>query len=145
MGLDNGIIIRGKTEKGKKYLINYFAYLLKDYENNSETVKLEFGYWRKCWNIRKKFIDDFGYDAKEQEIRFELDDIPAIIETLKYFLNEDNWAYKGEYSQVFSWIEELPSIANAMRDLWIFYDYLDSYSDNEFTDEDFEIYFYDSY
>ena len=136
MGLDNGIIIRGKTEKGTNYLVNNFS---NCYDKYIECF--EFGYWRKCWNIREKFIDDFGYDTERQEIKFELDDIPLIVETLKYFLNEDNWEYGDCYSQVFSWIEELPSIANAIQDLWRFYDNLD----NELTDEDFEIYFYDSY
>lgn len=139
MGLDNGIVIRGKTEKGTNYLKNNFSSCYDKY------IGFEFGYWRKCWNIRRKFIDDFGYDTERQEIKFELDDIPLIIETLKYFLNEDNWEYGECYSQIFSWIEELPSIANAMQNLWRFYDNLDIDPDNELTDEDFEIYFYDSY
>jgi hypothetical protein len=142
MGLDNGIIIKAKTKKGNSYLERYFDWL----ESSNES-KYEFGYWRKCWNIRGKFIDDFKYDRKNCLITFKISDIPAIINTLKYFLKKENWEYNGKTSLVFNWYEELPSIANAIRDLYLFYDYIDEGADNEddVTDEDFEIYFYDSY
>ena len=147
MGLDNGLIIKPKTERGKYYLEAYFHNLRNEYAEKDE---YEFGYWRKCWNIRQKFIDDFVYDEEEQEIRFELDDIPAIIETLEYFLNKDNWKMGNVFnagSTIFNWYEEIASIANAIRDLYIFYDNIDNDVDNEddVCDEDFEIYFYDSY
>lgn len=142
MGLDNGIIIKGRTEKGRRFLENHFHYL-----QDNIFAGYEFGYWRKCWNIREKFIDDFKYDKENCEIKFELDDIPAIIDTLKYFLNEDNWDYNDSTSLVFNWYEEIASIANAIRNLYFFYDYIDVGADNEddVTDEDFDIYFYDSY
>lgn len=142
MGLDNGIIIKGRTKKGRQFLERHFHYL-----QDNIVVGYEFGYWRKCWNIREKFIDDFKYDKENCEIKFELDDIPAIIDTLKYFLNEDNWDYNGSTSLVFNWYEEIASIANAIRNLYLFYDYIDVGADNEddVTDEDFDIYFYDSY
>ena len=142
MGLDNGITIRARTEKGKDYLEKYFI-------NNSRYSidEYEFGYWRKCWNIRQKFIDDFGYDEEKQLIIFELDDIPAILNTLKYFLNEDNWEYNGNHSVIFNWYEEVASIANAINDLYTFYANIDvgENNENDVTDEDFEIFFYDSY
>jgi len=142
MGLDNGIIITGKTKKGENFLKNYFS-------NNYDPHigKYEFGYWRKCWNIRQKFLDNFKYNRKKCLITFKISDIPAIINTLKYFLKQQNWEYNGKTSLVFNWYEELPSIANAIRDLYLFYDYIDEGADNEddVTDEDFEIYFYDSY
>lgn len=140
MGLDNGIVIRPKTEKGR-------SYLERNFPGNRDGGKYDFGYWRKCWNIREKFIDDFNYDKEEQVIVFEIKDIPAIIETLKYFLNENNWVYDGHTSSIFNWYEEIPSIAIAINDLYRFVDYIDEGADNEddVTDEDFEIYFYDSY
>ena len=142
MGLDNGIIIKPRTEKGRRFLENHFHHLKDDI-----FCGYEFGYWRKCWNIREKFIDDFKYDKEDCEIKFELDDIPAIIDTLKYFLDEDNWEYDGSTSLVFNWYEEIASIAKTIRDLYLFYDYIDAGADNEddVTDEDFDIYFYDSY
>ena len=140
MGLDNGIMIKPRTERGRNYLERNFP-------GNRDGEKYEFGYWRKCWNIREKFIDDFNYDKEEQIIVFEIKDIPAIIETLKYFLDENNWKYNGKTSLIFSWYEEIASIANAIHDLYLFLDYIDEGADNEddVTDEDFEIYFYDSY
>ena len=145
MGLDNGIIIRARTEKGKDYLERYFIKLKNDSSYSIDEYR--FGYWRKCWNIRQKFIDDFGYDKEKQCIIFELDDIPAIINTLKYFLDENNWVYNGNHSAIFNWYEEVASIANAINNLYRFYDSIDVGADNEddVTDEDFKIYFYDSY
>ncbi len=141
MGLDNGIIIKPRTEKGRRFLERYFHHLLDDIFSG-----YEFGYWRKCWNIREKFIDDFKYDKENCEIKFELDDIPAIIGTLKYFLNEENWEYNGRTSLVFNWYEEIANIANTIHDLYFFYDYIDEDDDeDDVTDEDFDIYFYDSY
>ena len=142
MGLDNGIIIKGKNEFAKSYLEEHFSYL-KEYSD-----AYEFGYWRKCYNIRKRFIDTFNYDYEKGEIRFTIKDIPKIIEVLKYFLNEDNWIMGNAFNNgscVFGWVEELPSIASAIRDLAFFYN--DGYygDEIELTDEDFEIYFYDSY
>jgi len=142
MGLDNGIIITDKTKKGEDFLKRHFS------DNYSPYLsEYEFGYWRKCWNIREKFLDDFNIDKNEQLIHFKISDIPSIINTLKYFLDENNWEYNGRTSLVFNWYEEIASIANAIRDLYLFYDYIDEGADNEddVTDEDFEIYFYDSY
>ena len=65
-------------------------------------------------------------------------------DVLKYFLNEENWAYKGACSQIFTWVEELPSIANSIHDIHLFLEDIE-YSEEELTDEDFEIKFYDSY
>lgn len=144
MGLDNGLMIKPKTIKGVTFLDTYF-HKLKD--NYSDEIEYKFGYWRKCWNIRAKFIDTFDYDKIENAIYFQIRDIPRIIETLKYFLNEDNWEYNGNTSLVFNWYEEVASIANAMHDLYLFYEYIDEGADNkdDVTDEDFIIYFYDSY
>ena len=144
MGLDNGLMIKPKTIKGEKYLERYFHTLKDKYSDETE---YEFGYWRKCWNIRAKFFDDFDYDEIDGAIYFKIEDIPQIINTLKYFLNEDNWEYDGNISQVFDWITEVASIANTMRDLYLFYEYIDEGADNEddVSDEDFTIYFYDSY
>ena len=142
MGLDNGIIIRANTKKGYSYLKRHFIYL----QETSNNFSYEFGYWRKCWNIREKFITDFKYDKENYLITFKISDIPAIIDALKCFLNEENWEYNGRTSLVFNWYEELPSIANAIRNLYLFYDYIDEDDDeDDVTDEDFDIYFYDSY
>ena len=138
MGLDNGIIIRGKSERGREYLKGWEP-LRNNWWSKDE---YEFGYWRKCWNVRQRFLDIFDTYNDEYEIKLTISDIPTIVnEVLRYFLNEDNWEYEGHCSQVFSWIEELPSIANAMSDLNGFYDDVVDF----YTDDDFDIWFYDSY
>ena len=134
IGLDNGIIIKGKNKKGQEFI--------KSRENSWNEYEL--GYWRKCWNIRSKFIDDFKYNKDEQKIKFSLKDIDKIIDTLAYFLVKDNWEYEGQTSTVFSWEEEIPSIAQAIKNL---YDLKEEiyYMDEKITDADIDFYFYDSY
>ena len=134
IGLDNGIIIKGKNKKGQEFI--------KSRENSWNEYEL--GYWRKCWNIRSKFIDDFKYNKEKQIIHFSLEDIDKIIDTLAYFLVKDNWEYEGQTSTVFSWEEEIPSIAQAIKNL---YDLKEEiyYMDEKITDADIDFYFYDSY
>jgi hypothetical protein len=140
MGLDNGIVIRGKTKKGEEFLKRNF-YNLRD------SFEYEFGYWRKCWNIRAAFLDDFrnnGYDGQGGYLYLTIDDLKKVCnKTLKQFLDENNWEYEGSTSHIFTWIEELPSIAGAMRNIYIFLEGF--YDEKDLNEEDFEIYFYDSY
>ncbi len=62
-------------------------------------------------------------------------------EVLEFFLDKNHWVYKDCYSHIFSWEVELVPIANAIRDITLFFEYLD----DDLTNEDFEIRFYDSY
>ena len=62
-------------------------------------------------------------------------------EVLEFFLDKNHWVYKDNYSQVFSWEVKLVPIANSIRDITLFFEYL---NDN-LTDNDFLIQFYDSY
>ena len=64
MGLDNGLVIKGKTLRGKEVLVEDFDYLEK------YNGCYELGYWRKCWNIREKFLEVFSkkdYDGRGGE------------------------------------------------------------------------------
>ena len=147
MGLDNGVTIKGKTEKGEKFLKKYFKHAEEDYLPGY----YEFGYWRKCWNIRARFFEYLPNSGEEDELYyyFSIEDIPTIVDkVLKYFLDEDHWEYNDCHSQIFTWAEELPSVACAIKDLRDFYELCTSEEEDdigEVTDTDFEIYFYDSY
>ena len=87
MRLNNSFKVIAKTEKGKDFLKSFFPPDMEDIYSGG----WELTYFRKCWNIRNRFIERFNYDYDKQEIVFILKDIPKIIKTFKYFLNERNW------------------------------------------------------
>jgi len=141
MGLDNGLTIEPKTAKAKKFMKKNFKHLKNTFEENTYEVL----YARKCWNIRHRFLD-YGFlrDANlDGEKRIYIEDIPTIIDKiLKYFLEEDNWREDGD--SIWDWHIMLPHIANAISNLRKFLDYLEN-DDEEYSEDDFFISFYDSY
>ena len=147
MGLDNGIIIKAKSENGLNFLRKNFSDLKAEFDD--EGREFEFGYWRKCWNIRSKFLEDFWYNEENYEIRFSIDDIPEIIETLEFFVEEKNWTYGN--GSIFEWSDEIKHLLKVIRDLKFFYlgvkelINLNTANDEMLREEDFEIFFYDSY
>ena len=150
MGLDNGILIKPKTEKGAKFLEENFAHIKEKY---CSEPTYEFAYFRKCWNIRARFFEIYrelestiaNDNDNEYHLSFAIEDIPVLVEKVfKYFLIEENWEYDGICSQVFNWTEEIDSIAYAIRNLRFFYEDATDPEDG-ITDEDVECYFYDSY
>lgn len=146
MGLDNGLIIRGKTERAKQFLKEHFEDLQLNYSSN----EYEFHYSRKCWNIRQKFLDEFenkGYDGETGFIHLKKKDLYRVIDILKFFLDENNWEYKGLFS-IWEWHEMLPSIAKSISNLKTFLYELEienSDADKKLKGKNFEIYYYDSY
>jgi len=143
MGLDNGIIVQGKNKNVKSMLKERYAYLEESYNPG----EYEFGYWRKSWNIRQRFLDVLYFKEQEQEhsgiILLSIEDIPVIVnKVLKYFLVESNWEYRDCSSTAFTWIEQLPSIARSIYDLSSLYEDI---KNKGITDDEIEIYFYDSY
>jgi len=99
-------------------------------------------YARKCYNIRSKFFEcGFAEDGTTKRIYIE--DLPTVIDkVLKYFLEEDNWKVDGD--SIWEWYTMLPQIADAINHLKIFLEDL-QYEDEEYTEDDFYIGFYDSY
>ena len=140
MGLDSGITIKGKTSAGKLFLEQIFESNYDKYHDN-----YDFGYWRKCWNIRERFYDVFKNritDHNNCNLELSIEDLLTFKnDVLIYFLNPDNWVYNEKSSQIFSWEEELTSISKSICDIYYFLGDLEE----NFTDEDFEIEFYDSY
>lgn len=115
-----------------------------DHLKNAYASKLtyEILYARKCWNIRARFRD-LGFLEDGGESRIYIKDIPIVInKILKYFLVEENWLKDGD--SIWGWYTMLPQIANAINSLKIFLECL-QYEDEEYTDDDFYIIFYDSY
>ena len=145
MGLDNGIIIRGKSYKAKNWLgdwaVKYDIPLFCNQEG-----RYELAYWRKCWNIREKFAETFENFEDEGHTRISLDELADVRSIMKYFLIENNWQKEGGLiwasGSIWSWSESIPQIADIIHKIDNLYEDLE---ETEFTDEDFEIYFYDSY
>ena len=137
MGLDNGLIIKGKTINGKKYLEKNFSHLERDYSGYN------FAYWRKCWNIRRAFIDTFKdkYNEDNYEIIFNIPDLWDVRTILKDFLIEENWE---DNESIWSWEQVIPHISETIRDITNFINDVTE-EDSGLGEEDFEIYFYDSY
>lgn len=130
----------GKTVRGKKFLNEWFKH--NEYEYDPD--KYEFLYFRKCWNIRERFIEVFRdkYDSEKCQINLTIPDIYTVVEkVLKYFLIEENW-YRDNSGSMWEWHQELRTIALGIQDLREFMEYADEYL---ITDDDIEIYFYDSY
>ena len=99
-------------------------------------------YARKCYNIRRKFFE-CGFAEDGTAKRIYIKDLPTIIDKiLKYFLVEDNWRVDGD--SIWEWYNMLPQIADAIQSLKMFLEYLQC-EDEEYTDDDFYIIFYDSY
>ena len=96
MGLDNGIIIKPKTEKGADFLKKYFK---ENREIYYSEPSYEFAYFRKCWNIRARFFEIYSElestiankNTNEYHLSFAIEDIPVLIaKVFKYFLIEEN-------------------------------------------------------
>lgn len=139
MGLDNGLTIQPKTERAKEFMEERFNHL-KDTYISKPTYEIL--YARKCYNIRTRFRD-LGFLEDGGESRIYIKDIPTIIDNiLKYFLEEDNWRVDG--NSIWEWYIMLPQIADAIKDLKMFLEYLED-EDEEYTEDDFYISFYDSY
>jgi len=116
-----------------------FDYLKNTYRSEPT---YEILYARKCYNIRARFWV-LGFLKDEGESRIYIKDIPTIInKILKYFLKEENWLEDG--SSIWEWYIMLPQIADAIKSLRMFLDYLQN-EDEEYTEDDFYISFYDSY
>ena len=146
MGLDNGIIIIPKTERGKDFLESFYSPELMEeaeWKENPWNKEWDFSYWRKCYNIRNKFLQEFSdkYDKEKQEINFNFNDIPHIIKVLKYFLKENNWEKDG--CSIWEWHQRIIGIAETIHYFYVLFE--DGIYRERITEEDIEIFFYNSY
>ena len=141
MGLDNSLVIRGNTIRGKKFLDEHF----KKLESKYSPTRFEFDYWRKCYNLRSRFFEVFGdhdgWDEDRYEVTLKIVDLYDYVESvLKYFLNEDNWL--EDRGSIWEWHIMLRSIADAICNIKEFMMFTGIEGLN---DTDFHIYWYDSY
>ena len=151
MGLDNSIIIRARTQKAAEFLKNF-----KDLELEYEPGEYEFAYWRKCYNIRNRFLrvfDNKDYDGNGGTFPLKLKDLnKAVEQVLKYFLNEENWNEYGFLDgSIWSWSEILPHLGKQIYNIRRFLEMIEYYNEDverkkdKLKNKDFEIFFVDSY
>ena len=152
MGLDNGILIRAKSDLAKDFLAIHFS--KDDYDKYEDAY--EIAYWRKCHNIRDAFIEDayiednspdggYHYNRKMQNIVYRMEDIPNILDVLKPFLDEEYWNRHSE--SMWEWYQIVPGIAEAISILTRLYkNYCDIVKETgKLSEDDFCLEFYDSY
>lgn len=143
MGLDNTLAIKGKTLRGNQFLDKTDNYL------KHEGQWYEFGYWRKCWNIRSKFLEVFndrGYDGQGGDLPLKVSDLIEIRNIMKYFLIEENWSKDGN-SSIWTWSQSICGIAKCLTNIDFFIeDFMERQADvGDISEEDFELVFEDSY
>lgn len=142
MGLDNGIIIKGKTFDGQKFVREFFDMCKPDADVEFDGSR-ELAYWRKCWNIRHSILGlpfAEGYNGEGGDIRIFISDIPSIVEALKYYLNESHWNENG--GSIWEWYVALRNIADV---IWILIMLAGEIEESGIEDPDIDIFFYDSY
>ena len=140
MGLDNGIMMRGKTKKGRIFLKNYFPEWLDRYYTTTEEEIYEVTYWRKYWNLRSLMFDN-GFGINGSHCNLKIADLPVIIEkVIKPFLNEDYW--NENPNSIWDWEEAIKNLGGNVFNLRHL---MRAVEQEEITDDDIEIWFYDSY
>lgn len=150
MGLDNGLRIKGKTIAGKNFLNEHCKHM-----KDMDSAWFDFGYWRKCWSVRDRFIevfDDKGYDGRGGSFNLTVAELIDVVENvMKFFLEDENrWNEYGNgftTGSIWEWHIGLRSITDCIYNIREFLmDYQIENEDGEkISDADFEIEFYDSY
>lgn len=137
MGLDNGIIIKPKNEDAEIFLEKNCNHFKEDIYSDPTYEPV---YWRKCWNLRNAMFENgLATDGSHHDLKIE--DLKTVIEkVIKPFLNEDYW--NEDNRSIWSWTQMVRQLGQEIFNLRYF---IDDVEDEDLTDEDFEIYFYDSY
>lgn len=115
MGLDNGIMIRGKNHKNLK---------LPHWTNDFWSNDTEICYWRKFWGFRNEMVEEFHQKEECDDIELTIDDLPKVIELLEQFLEreyfEDNadspWTYEEYLIYIIRNIENINALIDYMED-----------------------------
>ena len=137
MGLDNGIIIRPKNKDAEKFLNEYCKHFKDEYHSE---VTYEPVYWRKCWNLRgAMFENGLADDGEDHPLKIK--DLETVVEkVIKPFLNEEHW--EDDNRSLWSWTEMIRQLGQEVFNLR---EFIWDVEEEGLVDEDFDIYFYDSY
>lgn len=161
MGLDNGIILKIKSEKAREFYKNFCEETglrwWGEYDSNTENeneIKIEICYWRKFWGFRNECFyinllndeDYYYYNTVEQ--------IQAVYSALEEYTEKDYW-YDNENNSIWDYYEYLHIIYKSLGNLKIVENLIQEFlrngfklrsnEDNYDEDVDIEVYMYDSY
>ena len=140
MGLENGFIVKGLTDRGKRYLKDKWK------DSYDEDFKgYDFGYFRKFWGLRREIVeilppcpkDEEGYEIGDYVLTMK--DIEDILQILKENLNEHIYEQR---ESLWDYHIGIKPIANAI------YKLTELVEDIEYgflEETDVEVTFYDSY
>lgn len=158
MGLDNGIIMKLKSEKAKKFFQqfneeNQINWLGENYLDVYED-EIDICYWRKFWGFRnaccaKELLNDGDhryYNTVEQ--------IQSVYDCLKKYAKKDYWD-DNENNSIWDYYEYLHIIYESLGNLKILENLIQEFLRNGFRlrnnkddnneNVDIEVYMYDSY
>lgn len=127
MGLDNGLMLKGKSHRNLH---------LPNYTHDFYSEETEICYWRKFWGFRNEMVTEFNQTEECADIPLKLEDLPKVIEILEQYLDreyfEDNadspWTYEEYLIYIIDNIENINALMEYMED-----------------NPEAECYFYDSY
>lgn len=126
MGLDNGIIV--KCDNMEEFFDNCPSFVKTVFGDN------EICYWRKCWGLRGEILGVLH--SSDYKTKIDKEDIPAILDVIKKYLNPDYWDYNA--NSIWSWEDYFEHNVQQYINLSYLYDVWDDYPG--MTAE-----FYDSY
>lgn len=127
MGLDNGLMIRGKNHKNLN---------LPHKTNDYWSEDTEICYWRKFWGFRNDVVECFEQSEPCADISLTLDDLSAIITLLERYLDRE-W-FDCYADSPWEYEEYLIYIIHNIENINALIDYMTDYPG-------VECYFYDSY
>ena len=116
MGLDNGIMLRHRSQKEVEDNIGVYANVIREPyvgdEGKHGYYEYEVCYWRKCWGLRDKILAILGDKFKDEDYECELTikDLEAIREIeYGYMCDPDEWDENG--STIWDFNDMLPHFA----------------------------------
>lgn len=137
MGLENGIIIKCKSEEEAQSIIDDASTYINSLTLFYRKANVEVCYWRKCWNIRREILEVLHAGKEGGKYTIDIEDIKPIIKRIYKFLDKETWENDDDDS-IWEFEEFRESLLwNILNLSWLYH--------YKIENPDIEIYFYDSY
>ena len=137
MGLDNGIRIKGVTSTAQHWLLEY-----ADVEK-FEMVEggIDIAYWRKYYNVRSKIQEHIKGFKVGDDTPLTFADLVTICHICEKFITKE-YSWDESRGCLWDWIHGVRNLAQIIIDIQ---DFIDEVEEMGFDEDEFEIYFYDSF
>lgn len=141
MGLDNGIVLKCRKNQFKlpRWLESTGTVHYNIYGHKTSLFTYELTYWRKCYDIRNTILDKTSCYTNGYS-KLSIDDINKIIIIIikKYYTISGIKSWKDDYWE-YGWVRFVEGLRFIRNLLWL----------KRFmkihTDNNYKVYFYDSY